>query len=387
MRYPKSLQTPMTHFSDLIAQNVVESLPVGLLIVDHAGAFTTVNPAAATILGYSRQQLLGRGWGELFFENETNVRFNQLVMDVIQNELVGLCRVVPYAAPDGRLLELSITSSYLTGDTNTAGVVVILHDITDLSRMQRRETDMLKEVNRIQQEKIRGLNKLAASVAHQIRNPAFAIGGFASRLARQLESLGIDSSYPGIILDEARRLETLVRTVGRFAALGPARPQPVRLAEVAAQAMKLAQSLVPSQAAGAVWRFDLPEVQLVVDRDQIASALAELFRNSLECASPQPVTISLTAATTGERLELTVTDDGPGVRPADAPHIFDPFFSSRPDKAGMGLTLAQEIVLEHNGSLALDSGQAGATRFVLTIPRFPSHLMSRLDEPGQASDI
>ena len=385
MRHPKPLQTTMTHFSDIIAQNVVESLPVGLLIVDHAGAFTTVNPAAATILGYSRQQMLGRGWGELFFENETNGRFNQLVMDVIQNELVGLCRVVPYAAPDGRLLELSITSSYLSGDTNTAGVVVILHDITELSRMQRRETDMLKEVNRIQQEKIRGLNKLAASVAHQVRNPAFAIGGFASRLARQLETLGIDSSYPGIILDEARRLETLVRTVGRFAALGPARPQPVRLAEVADQAMKLAQSLVPGQAENAVWRFDLPEIQLVVDRDQLASALAELFRNSLECAAPRPATIDLTATATGERLELAVTDDGPGVAPADAPHIFDPFYSGRPDKAGMGLTLAQEIVLEHNGNLTLTPGKSGGARFVLSIPRFPSHLMSRLDEPGPSS--
>ncbi|QAZ67805.1 two-component system sensor histidine kinase NtrB [Solidesulfovibrio carbinolicus] len=375
----------MTHFSDIIAQNVVESLPVGLLIVDHAGAFTTVNPAAATILGYSRQQLLGRGWGDLFFENEANARFNQIVMDVIQNELVGLCRVVPYAAPDGRLLELSITSSYLSGGSNTAGVVVILHDLTELSRMQRRETDMLKEVNRIQQEKIRGLNKLAASVAHQIRNPAFAIGGFASRLARQLASLGIDSSYPGIILDEAKRLETLVRTVGRFAALGPARPQPVRLAEVADQAMKLAQTLASGQAAGAVWRFDLPEVQLVVDRDQIAGALAELFRNSLECAAPGPVTIDLTAAAEGERLELAVTDDGPGIRPADAPHVFDPFYSGRPDKAGMGLTLAQEIVLEHNGSLVLDSGHVGGARFVLTIPRFPSHLMSRLEEPEPAA--
>jgi len=155
---------------------------------------------------------------------------------------------------------------------------------------------------------------------------------------------------------------------------------------VADQALKLAQSLVPSQAAGTVWRFDLPEVQLVVDRDQIASALAELFRNSLECAAPRPVTINLTAPATGERLELAVTDDGPGVSKADAPHIFDPFFSGRPDKAGMGLTLAQEIVLEHNGSLALDAGYSGGARFVLTIPRFPSHLMSRLDEPGHALD-
>ena len=378
------MKPTMTHFSELIALNVVESLPVGLLIVDHTGAFATVNPAAATILGYSREQLLGRGWGELFFENDANAQFNQIVMDVIQNELVGLCRVVPYAAPDGRVLELSITSSYLTGDSNAAGVVVILHDITELSRMQRRETDILKEVNRIQEEKIRGLNKLAASVAHQIRNPAFAIGGFAARLARQLEALGVSSQYPGIILDEAKRLETLVRTVGRFAALGPLRLRPAALAGIIDQARALAESKVGGQQS-AVWTIEVADVTLVADPDLLAAALAEVLRNSLEFAAPRAAAISVRANLVGERVEIMVTDDGPGVAPADAPHIFDPFYSTRPEKPGMGLTLTQEILLEHHGRIAFAPGPAGGAGFVLSVPHFPNHLMSRLEQAPTAS--
>ena len=371
----------MTHLSDLIAQNVVESLPVGLLIVDHTGAFATVNPAAAAILGYPREQLLGRGWGELFFENDANARFNQIVMDVIQNELVGLCRVVPYAAPSGALFELSITSSYLSGDSNSAGVVVILHDITELSRMQRRETEILKEINNIQREKIRGLNKLAASVAHQIRNPAFAIGGFATRLSRQIEGLGIASQYPGIILDEARRLETIVRTVARFASLGPLRLEPTTLPVVAADARSRVQATATALGRGVTWQLDaVPDVSLVADGGLLATALAELFRNSLEFATRDTPVIGLTAAVVGERLEIAVTDDGPGIAPADAPHIFDPFYSSRSDGCGVGLTLAQEILLEHNGQIALDSAFAPGTRFTLSLPRFPSHLMSRLED-------
>jgi PAS domain S-box-containing protein len=371
----------MIHLSDLIAQNVVESLPVGLLIVDHTGAFTTVNSAAAAILGYPREQLFGRGWGELFFENDANSRFNQIVMDVIQNELVGLCRVVPYAAPNGALLELSITSSYLSGDSNSAGVVVILHDVTELSRMQRRETEILKEINRIQEEKIRGLNKLAASVAHQIRNPVFAIGGFATRLARQLESLDIASQYPGIILDEARRLETIVRTVARFASLGPLRLEPTTLAAVAAEARRRVAAQATALGRSVNWRLDdLPAVSLVADGDLLAAALAEVFRNSLEYAVRATVSVSLAAIVDGERIEAAVIDDGPGIAPADAPHIFDPFYSSRSDGCGVGLTLAQEIFLEHNGQIALDRDFAPGAKFTLTLPRFPGHLMSRLDD-------
>ena len=371
----------MTQLSDLIAQNVVESLPVGLLIVDHTGAFATVNSAAAAILGYPREQLLGRGWGELFFENDANARFIQIVMDVIQNELVGLCRVVPYAAPNGTLFELSITSSYLSGDSNAAGVVVILHDITELSRMQRRETEILKEINTIQREKIRGLNKLAASVAHQIRNPIFAIGGFATRLSRQVEGLGIASQYPGIILDEARRLETIVRTVARFASLGPLRLEPTTLARVAAEGRSRAEATATTPGRSVLWHFDgIPDVALVADGGLLATALAELFRNSLEFATHECLSIRLTAAVAGERLEIAVADDGPGVAPADAPYIFDPFYSSRSDGCGVGLTLAQEILLEHNGQIALDSNFAPGARFTMSLPRFPSHLMSRLED-------
>jgi len=370
----------MPDFNDIISRNVVESLPVGLLIVDHTGAFVTVNPAAAAILGYPRDQLLGRGWGELFFENDANRLFNQVILDVIQKELVGLCREVPYAAPTGGLLHLSITSSYLRGETSAAGVVVILHDLTELSRMQRRETDILKEINRIQEEKIRGLNKLAASVAHQIRNPAFAIGGFASRLGRQIASHGITSDYPGIILAEARRLETIVSTVGRFAALGPLRLVSTTLAAIVEAARLRAASLAQPLSRTLVWAGETPETPIVADARLLTVALEELFHNSLQYSRRETVAIHIAAETTPEHVTLVVTDDGPGVAPADAPHIFDPFYSSRPDGAGMGLTLAQEILLEHNGRIELDRNHRAGARFRLFFPRFPRHLVSRLDD-------
>jgi len=369
----------MTDLNDIITQNVVESLPVGLLIVDHTGSFVTVNSAAASILGYKRPQLLGRGWGELFFENDANHLFNQVFVEVIQKELVGLCREVPYVTPDGNLLQLSITSSYLRGDAMTPGVVVIIHDITELSRMQHRETDILKEINKIQEEKIRGLNKFAASVAHQIRNPTFTIGGFATRLARQLKAHGIVSEYPEIILDEARRLETLVRTVGRFAALGPLRLEETTLSAIVDEARQQAEKLTASLSRTTVWNINLPETKLVADGKLLAIALVEIFRNSLEYARQSCVAITIAGETTNDHVTVTISDDGPGIAPADAPHIFDPFYSSRPDGCGMGLTLAQEILLDHNGQIELDAATAG-TRLRLSLPRFPRHLVSRLED-------
>ena len=372
----------MSELSEIITHNVVDSLPVGLLIVDPTGAFVTVNPAAAAILGYSREQLLGRGWGELFFENDANHLFNQVFVDVIQKELVGLCREVPYTTPAGEARHLSITSSYLRNEGDAAGVVVILHDMTELSRMQRRETEILKEINSIQEEKIRGLSRLAASVAHQIRNPTFAIGGFAARLERQLKAHGLESDYPGIILDEARRLETIVRTVGRFAALEPLHLEEESLDAVVAEAQALVAPRARELSRTIVWHVDLPAVTLVADGKLLVMALGELFRNSLEYATGDSVTVSVEGTAANDQIRLVVTDDGPGVDSRDRAHIFDPFHSSRPEGVGMGLTLVQEILLEHNGRIELDAEHVPGARFVLTIPNFPRHLVSRLEEKG-----
>ena len=113
-------------------------------------------------------------------------------------------------------------------------------------------------------------------------------------------------------------------------------------------------------------------------------ALGELFRNSLEYARRDSVTIAVAATEEPDHIRLTVTDDGPGVDARDRAHIFDPFHSSRPEGVGMGLTLVQEILLEHNGRIELDTDHAPGARFVLSVPHFPRHLVSRLEEEGAA---
>lgn len=374
----------MLPLNEIISRNVVDSLPVGLLIVDQAGNLVTANPAAAAILGFSQAELLGRGLGELFFENIANYQFSQVFVDVIHKELVGLCREVPYHPPEGEARLLSITSSYLRGDATQAGVVIILHDMTELSRIKRRETEILMEINRVQEDKIRCLSRLAASVAHQIRNPAAAIGGFATRLSRLLAAHGLASDYPGIILDEARRLEGIVATVGRFAALSRPRLATTSLAAILDAARRDAEKRATALGRTVSWRFSAPEASLVADPDLLTAAFGELFRNAVEYAVRDKVTIRVTGALTPDHIHLEVADDGPGVSPEDRPHIFDPFYSTRPDGTGMGLPLAQEIFLEHNGSIVLDRETTGGARFDLAIARAPRRLLSRIEDSPPA---
>ena len=358
----------MIKIEDLVVENVLEGLPVGLLVIGHNGLINVVNPAASDILGYSREDLLDRGWGELFLANNANYLFNQVFLDVIEKEKVGLHRDVPYEKPDGSRMHLSVTSSFLRNGDALA-IVVLLHDVTEINHMREREVGALMEKSRLQQEKIGGLNNLALSVAHQIRNPSFAIGGFARRLSELLSKNGLTSVYPGIITEEVLRLERIVTSVVRLASLPSATLTRVVLAEAAsaaaaeasARAAERGKRLAVGNVAAGEWAM--------ADSGLLGVCLGELFANSIDFAPGSDVRIDLSARLSGEFLDMAVSDDGPGIRAEILPFIFDPFFTSKADGVGMGLALARRIALEHGGDIWLDASAAAGARFVLRLRR------------------
>jgi PAS domain S-box-containing protein len=358
----------MVNIDDLVVENVLEGLPVGLLVIGHNGLINVVNPAASDILGYPRQELLDRGWGELFLTNNANYLFNQVFLDVIQKEKVGLHRDVPYEKPGGERMYLSVTSSFLRSGDELA-IVVLLHDVTEIYRMREREVAALREKSRLQQEKIGGLNNLALSVAHQIRNPAFAIGGFARRVSELLSRNGLESVYPGIITEEVQRLERIVKSVVRLASLPGATLTRVVLAEAAGAAATEAMAyaaargkhLAVSNVGDGEWAM--------ADPNLLGVCLGELFANSVDFARADQVRIDLSAGSDGEFVDLAVADDGPGIRAEILPFIFDPFFTSKADGVGMGLALARRIALEHGGDIWGDDSVAAGARLVLRLRR------------------
>jgi PAS domain S-box-containing protein len=357
----------MVRIEDLVVENVLEGLPVGLLVIGHNGLINVVNPAASDILGYSREELLDRGWGELFLTNNANYLFNQVFLDVIQKEKVGLHRDVPYEKPDGGRLHLSVTSSFLRSGDELA-IVVLLHDVTEIYRMREREVAALMEKSRLQQEKIGGLNNLALSVAHQIRNPAFTIGGFARRLSELLSKNGLTSVYPGIITEEVLRLERIVKSVVRLASLPGATLTRALLAEAASAAAAEATALAASRGKRLTLNNVAPGEWAMADPVLLGICLGELFANSVDFAQGGEVRIDLSAQRSGEFLDLAVADNGPGIRAEILPFIFDPFFTSKADGVGMGLALARRIALEHGGDIRVDAATAGA-RLVLRLRR------------------
>ncbi len=203
----------------LIVGNILGSLPVGIAVIDATGRVVFTNPALSQILGYSEAEFRDQGWGPLLLHDEQNDAFNQVVVDAIQQERVNLTRSVFYDPPSGERKRLAITSSFLRDGGEVAGVVVLVEDVSVAHNAHQRERELLEERHRMEQQRVESLRKLALSVAHQIRNPVASIGGFATLALRRMREDERLQGYLTTIVDEAGRLEEVVKAVHIYAAL------------------------------------------------------------------------------------------------------------------------------------------------------------------------
>lgn len=357
----------------LIIQNIVESLNVGLMVIENEGVIYLANARAAEILGYPRDFLEGKGWAEVFFDAnphlEFNTDFNQTIVDVIYEKEVRLQRRARYKPPSGQERYLSVTASFLHEGPSFAGIVVLVDDQTELLRLHERETQILAEQHRLQQERSESLNQLAMAVAHQIRNPLVTIGGFASRLKRDYPPESEAQHYLQHIMDGAARLERMVRAVSEYTSLSKAKIKLFKFDEILGEARRQLDSEASKMGRELLWIPSAASEEIEADPRLLTIVLVEIGRNSLDFASSETVGIRVNLVETEAGWTLSVTDDGPGVSEQVRPFVFDPFFTTKTVGVGMGLTKVRRVAIEHGGDAAVGEGGAPGTEIILHLPR------------------
>lgn len=337
----------------------MESVPVGLLVVDPSGEIILCNNAASRILEYERETIEGKGWAELFLGQEENTSFNDVIVDVIYGKSVNLHREVCYISPKGAVRRLSTTSSFLHEDDELAGIVILLDDVTEIFKSRQREKEILEENNRIQSERAESLKKLALGVAHEIRNPTTFIGGFANRMLKQIGEGNPFEKYLCNILIGTKRLEDIVTAVSSCAYISTIAQAEILVAEIIEKArikINTGTALTTNQID---WRIHIEPVIVFGDAELLASAIYEIIRNALESIEQKPGIIGIKSGYDDNSIYIEISDTGIGIPPENLPFIFDPFFSTKPDRIGMGLPNAQSIITEHSGEIKIYSSATG----------------------------
>ena len=222
----------------------------------------------------------------------------------------------------------------------------------------------------VQSERLAALGEIAASLAHEIRNPLVSIGGFARRLEKKLHGQEPNCRYAGIIAGEVQRLEQFLEEILLFGQDRRPTLRPVRLESVVDDTVRLFSRHF-SETGIAVKKLLPPELPLLMaDAGQLRQVFINLFSNASDAMAGGG---ELTLAVTVEHVPPTcvimkVSDTGGGVEPEALGNIFNPFYTTKSGGHGLGLALTQRILSEHGGRIMVRNHPGRGLTFVITLP-------------------
>ncbi|MBI3182675.1 MAG: PAS domain-containing protein [Myxococcales bacterium] len=322
-----------------LQNQIVNSMPSGLITCEADGTVTFVNPAAASILGLEARR--PRNIEEIMpqaLQLGPGVRRAELSLDT----------------PSGkRSVGLTITS--LAGKAGS--LLVVFQDLTDLRRVE-------EELRRL--DRLASLGKLSAQLAHEIRNPLASMRGAAQMLASEPVVDSESARLGRLLVRESDRLSALVDDILRFARPPPPVLKPVNLRSMVAETLEMMRSDPLAQ--GVDLRQEGGEAAALGDEAQLRQVMLNLVRNALAAVGPGG---RVRVKVEGEdgAVGIRVWDSAGSIPPADMARLFDPFYTTRAGGTGLGLSTAHSIIAAHGGRIEVASSPEEGTEFVVRLPK------------------
>ena len=333
-------------------ETLLANVAAGVISVDPWGKITTWNKAAEQMLGLTAEKAVGENYEEVFSPEPLQV-MREIVEQVKEHESVE--REIKIRLSD-QLLTAMVTAATLRGDEGRiVGMMVFLEDITQIQQVQRMEA----------------WREVARRIAHEIKNPLTPIQLSAERLrkryATMLEGNGaILDKCTSTIIQQVEELKNLVNEFSHFARLPSARLATQDLNEIVREALFLFKE------GHKEIRFHFesePIPPLELDRDQMKRALINLLDNAVAAVEERG---EIRLATSHDRSRgvvcLEVADDGCGLASGVKPRIFEPYFSTKENGTGLGLTIVSQIVEDHQGYIRVRPNEPRGTRFTIELP-------------------
>jgi two-component system sensor histidine kinase PilS (NtrC family) len=338
-------------------ERIVESIRSGVVTTDLQGRIYTFNAAAQEITGYEERDVYGQ---------EASILFGDISEDIKQSLRAAETGA---ASPrfeascltaEGLRLRLGFSISPLFSEAGeTTGIVITFQDLTQIRA--------LEETSR-RQDRLAAIGRMAASIAHEIRNPLAAMRGSIQMLRSEMTADPSQAELMEIILRESDRLN---RIISDF--LNYARPRSIVLTQVDVgellretfTLMRHSPEIGPQQ----LLETDLPDEPLLapIDAEQLRQVFWNLARNALQAMPAGGKLQAQLKRNDNGRLHINFIDSGRGMSPEQVEHLFEPF-SSTTGGTGLGLSIVYQIIRDHGGTINVRSREGQGTTITIELP-------------------
>jgi signal transduction histidine kinase len=284
---------------------------------------------------------------------------------------LGFIFIHQILSPVHQMLQLADKDCRPENSSNV--VTALVHSVNHLIRdvdMAHHELERSRE-NLLQAEKMALVGKLAAGMAHSIRNPFTSVKMRLFSLNRTLELDATQEEDFAVISQEIRHIDTIVQNFLEFSRPPKLVMQSVSPSAIVDTALQLLSHRLKSYAVDVQVMRSAPLPNVMADPEQLKEVLVNLIINACE-EMKEGGSIKIEERLFGQQPHqfavLSLSDSGPGIPSAFVGKVFQPFFTTKDEGTGLGLSIASRIVTEHGGTLTLEDGHTGGATFVITLP-------------------
>jgi two-component system nitrogen regulation sensor histidine kinase NtrY len=337
-------------------ETVLNNITTGVVALDASGVIITINPSAREMLalrdrppvGQSYRQVLGLPRYEDLRRNidwglKNKQKLSEKEINILDNG-------------QQTTLSLALTPLRASGG-DFSGLIVVLDDLTQLIKAQ----------------KIAAWKEVAQRVAHEIKNPLTPIQLSAERILKNLQkrepaSQGVIAEGAQIIIQEAKTIKSLVDEFSDFARLPKVKLEDADLHRIIDQVLSLFRGIFADIDFQVRFGADVPN-PLQVDSEQMKRVFINIIDNAIEAMNKKGAIVIQTLLDAAQRrVQVEVTDTGPGIPREDMDKLFLPYYSTKKKGTGLGLAIVDQIVREHNGTISVQNNQPNGAKFIISLP-------------------
>lgn len=344
--------------------DLLDLIQVAFIITDVHLKVVYSNLCTEHLFGYARDAIEGQQISVLFLEEDLTYFLPNIVyLTLYKNGFEGDALL---RQQDGTKIFVYISTTSFKKE----GEVFLTFSLQEIQRLKRMERE------RLEAEYWANLGKIVEEIVHQVRNPIVSIGGYTQRLLKPSLASQKSEFYLDQVVREMRRLETMVQRVEEYVLI----PRPTFQREKIQEVVDTALQTFPRGATekGVCVNLDTGalkgEGSLFIDKGLVIKALFHIFENSLEALAriavgKERATLNVGVFGNEETVGICVSDNGEGIAKENLGRIFDPFFSTQPNRVGFGLTFAKRIVEEQGGKIWVESELGRWTAITISFPR------------------